>query len=330
MIYIISDFQIDSNSNSYCDHFPKSSIDNIILKLQKSGYDCQFFGGVAELINANNSKMTFDKNTIFLNMSDGLFQTGRRMQVPILLDLLQVKYSGSRPFSVGLMSNKFFSKEAAKDCDVLIPNGLLINKNNLKNSLKTIKNNFSYPLIIKPNNEGSSIGITNESIINNFEELVKQSNLGIQKFDELLVEEYIIGTDASTLIIGNVNNIKLNETLIYKTFDKFILNKSVRDTSVKANWSSENYLIDSLDDYRHLKNEFSVISEKIFNYICCNDIARIDYRITPNGDIYFLEINSMPTITPTSDVGVIYNLLNKKYEDFLKDYIDTIHSRYNI
>lgn len=291
-------------------------------------FECEYFGGINDLASAYDKKRSFDNSALFLNMSDGLYQNSRRMQAPVLLDLLGVKYTGSSPFAVGLMNNKYFSKLSVEKYNVHVPKGILVHSCLISEQTKSEISEMTYPLIIKPNGEGSSLGIDNNSIVYDFKEAMHQLNKLKENFEDILVEQFIPGTDASTLIVGNSKDFRIVETLIYKTNNSFILNNSVRDTYVKENWISEGYLVDSLPQYSCLSSEFKRISQLIFEYIGCCDLARIDYRISTSGEIFFLEINSMPTITPTSDAGMICKCLNKPYGYFLKEYIDTAYSKY--
>ncbi len=329
MIYIVCDYNDSNTSRLSDDHFPKSSVEIIMQEINSIGYKCKYFGGINELADTYTKKATFDDSTLFLNLSDGLFQNSRRMQAPVLLDLLGVKYSGSTPFAVGLMNNKYFSKLSAEKCGVHVPNGILIHSNLTSKQTELEISNITYPLIIKPNGEGSSLGIDNNSIVYNYQEAILQLNKLKNKYDDIIIEQFIPGTDASTLIVGNKNDFRILETLIYKTNNQFVLSNSVRDTYVKENWISEGFIVDCLPEYANLSTEFKSISRTIFEYIGCCDIARIDYRISTSGEIYFLEINSMPTITPTSDAGMICKCLKKPYKEFLKEYIDTAYSKYN-
>ena len=334
MIYIVCDFCDESNENLLsCDHFPKSSMEKVMKNIKEINYECTYFGGINKLAEAYSNNFLFSESDLFFNMSDGLYQNSRRMQAPVLLDLLGVKYTGSSPFAVGLMNNKHFSKIAAEKSGIKIPKGTLIHSlliSEIPEYLEKALPNITFPLIVKPNGEGSSIDIDNNSIVYSYEEAMNQINKLKNKYDDIIIEQFIPGTDASTLVIGNFNNFKLVETLIYKTNDQFVLKNSVRDTYIKENWVSKGYLIDNLLEYKNLSYKFKQISKNLFKYIGCSDIARIDYRISETGEIYFLEINSMPTITPTSDVGMICTCLNKPYTDFLKEYIDSAFSKYSI
>ena len=70
------------------------------------------------------------------------------------------------------------------------------------------------------------------------------------------------------------------------------------------------------------------ISLEIFEHIGAQDIARIDYRVTEKGEIYFLEINSVPRISSTSECAIICSEHNIPFKKVLMEYIDTINNRF--
>lgn len=99
--YLISDFREDYPSTLsednilFNDHPKRESIFEIIEIIQNLGYDCEYFGGIKDLINAVNSNMKF-KDSFFINLTDGMSQEYARVQAPVLLEILNVPYSGSR------------------------------------------------------------------------------------------------------------------------------------------------------------------------------------------------------------------------------------------
>lgn len=161
-ISIISDFREsfptkDTNGKTiFNDHPRKQSIEAVCDSLKNKGYDCSIFGGVPELTAAFANNEPIDKNAIYVNMSDGMTQPYSRVQIPILCDMLGIKYSGSGPFEVALMTNKHYTKLAVQEKGILCPQGMLITENYNHNKI----NGMNFPVMIKPNTEGSSVGIT--------------------------------------------------------------------------------------------------------------------------------------------------------------------------
>lgn len=154
-------FESVSRDGHINDHQDQETFERILTAIRNTGYDCEIFEGVPALLSALNNKHSFS-NTIFLNLSDGMSQQYSRTQIPILCELLNVPYSGGNAFAVALTSNKYYTKLAVEKLGVKTPKSILATKKNYPDplTLKTIQ----YPVIVKPNAEGSSVGITDKSI----------------------------------------------------------------------------------------------------------------------------------------------------------------------
>lgn len=311
-------------------HPSLSSIQNIVDACKEKNMHCEYFGGVIDLVKAIDLKQKFDEDTIFINFSDGLEQDYCRLQAPVLLELLNVKYTGSSPFPVALMNNKHHTKIAVKNLllsNLNMPEDFFINRNSVID--KYLFQKLKFPIIIKPNNDGFSLGITSESIIN---ESVEKAIIQIQKlqneYDEIIVEEYIPGMDVSVFMLGNKDNILINDVIAYKTNHKLFQDKEARDIYNKANKLSQ-----KLDARKVLSEDIILtlqnLSKDIFNGLNARDIARIDYRITKSGQVYFLEINSCPILSKESDLKIVCEISNISYSDFIELYIKTAYNRYD-
>ena len=328
-IKIVCDFREDFDNLGdgdiiFNDHPTRKSIEEICNILNTNDYTCEIFGGVNQLIDAYNKKLDLSKY-LFINMSDGLIQPYSRIQVPMLCEMLNVNYSGSPIFTVALMNNKHYSKLAVKEMDIKVPEGILINRHiKEKSSLSNI-NLPNFPLIVKPNTEGSSLGISEASVCNNMPQLeIALSNL--ENFNEVIVEEYIPGYEITNLIIGNPNDYRFNEVILTSVYDKIFLTQEVlglreKSQKLRKQHAANNYI--SMDLCSHIKQT----SCRIFEQFGACDIARIDYRVNAAGEIYFLEINSVPRISSTSECAIICQEHNICFKNILLEYIDTIDKR---
>lgn len=328
-IKIIADYaenfnEFENSRASFNDHMYESEIIYIKDAICKLGYECTVFGGIDRLIDAYSKKETF-KNTLFLNFSDGLSQNYSRLQAPILCELLNVKYSGSRPFSVALMNNKHYSKLAVKEIGVFIPNGVLITNIEELNGIHAL----TVPIIVKPNTGGSSDGITQDCVKFNALDAVNKAKELLLKGYEVIAEEYIVGYEVTTLIIGNKNDFRLNETVVYEFSGNLIHKKDVLDAHSKANNDRKGIMACNLFS-PELCKKIEKISERIFFHLDAVDMARIDYRITEKGDVYFIEINSQPGINKFSEGGYICKHKNITFSDLYNEYINTCLTRYGL
>lgn len=328
-IKIICDFREDFENLScndiiFNDHPTRKSVEEICGILNNNGYNCDIMGGVNQLIDAYTQKIDLSE-FLFLNMSDGLNQAYSRIQVPMLCEMLNVNYSGSSVFAVALMNNKHYSKLAVKEINISTPKGILINRS-IKDQLSIDFTQLpNFPLIIKPNTEGSSLGITESSVCYNVEQL-NSSLAQLTQYKEVIIEEYIPGYEITNLIIGNPGDYRFNEVILTSVHNKIFLSKEVlgiREKSLKLRKQfPASKFIDS-DLCAQIKQN----SIKIFEHIGARDIARIDYRVSEKNQIYFLEINSIPRISSTSECSIICQKQKISFENILLEYIDTINTR---
>lgn len=322
---IICDFKENYESKTDIghinDHQSKETFVKINNAINHLGYKCDILGGVAELLMAYNGKKSIDRNDIFINLSDGTDKKYSRVQIPVLCDLLDLKYSGGGTFETALTSNKFYSSLAVRNSGLLSPKSFLINK------IQDIGFIDNGKYIIKPNSEGSSIGISEKSVCNKMVSIANQTKLLLNSFPEILVEEYISGYDSTCFVIGN-EIIYLCEPLLIKHHNKLMFDNEVMGYADHANQtrefiSCENILPQSVIE------KIKQTSIKIKNLFNINDFCRIDYRITSNFDIYFLEINTVPAISMQSQVGVICNNLDISFEEFMHKIIISVTDRVN-
>lgn len=329
-IFIVADYReqfVSSIQDEYNfnPHPAKSNIDDVHKAIISKGVECEYYGGINDLIKDCYNKKKFPDDILFLNMSDGLTQSYCRLQAPVLFNILNVKYTGSSPFSVALMNNKHYTKLALKSKEVLIPNGFMID--DIESINEKLFIGLRYPLMIKPNNDGFSMGITDSSVVHDYKQAIEQIRSLSKDFDEIIVEEYIPGIDASVFLIGNKNVFSVNEVIVYKTYGSFFQNTSVRDIKVKSNKLSEKYNGKEVFS-KEIITKLKQISISVFNDVRAYDIARVDYRITSDGKIYFIEINACPVLSAVSDAAVVCNNMKITYPDFIELYYKTTLKRY--
>lgn len=305
------------------DHQDKETFLSILDAIRQNGYDCDIFEGVPALLDAINNNEQFD-NTIFLNLSDGMSQKYSRVQIPILCELLKVPYSGGNAFTVALTSNKFYTKLAVEKMNIKTPPAILVTKKNLPDqlTLKTLR----YPLMVKPNTEGSSVGITDKSICKTEPELHTRLHQQLQIFDEVLIEEFIPGYDVTDFVIGNRGEYLVNEPLIAIKRGKIISGMDImscNDYIHRDNaYSSPNKYI-PLKCVESIRKNSLLIVENLKAY----DIARIDYRVSEDGKIYFLEINTVPAIHKKSQAGAICDILGIPFSEFVNRWVSCVFER---
>lgn len=325
--YIVADTreQFDNESHSavhpYNDHPSAESINYLAKELQKNGYNVEIFGGVEKLIEACNQQTQFQQ-TLFLNFSDGLIQKNRKAQSAILLEYLGVPFTGSDALSMLMAGNKAYAKKIVSSC-LNIPHDMLVFQND------AIPLPPKFPVVIKPNREGSSLGISQKNICANSTELHDQLPTLLSKYHEAIVEEYIPGYEITCFIIGNSNNFYLIEPIIceyngVQYFDNFVFG-----LEEKANHLRKEVLARNILDKVQIE-KICQAAKFAFEALNMRDFARVDFRLQKNGQLFFIEINGNPVISKTSEIGIISRELNIPYGEIVSNIICAASKRLDL
>ncbi len=202
-----------------------------------------------------------------------------------ILEIFGVPYSNSNVLSSAVCFNKEITKIIVEKAGVLTIPGMCITANdiNLINNNSNI--NFDYPFIIKPANNGSSVGI---HLVYNKNDLQKVQSMPWQYGNRVLIENYIPGREFTVLVI-NGNAIGSVEITYKNIFYDFEAKYSNGGSSHKADYELP----------EKAKEELHRMARIAYNACLCNGIARIDFRYD-GSQMYFLEINTQPGMTATS------------------------------
>lgn len=271
-----------------------------------------------------------EKIDLVFNVSEGLHGEDREAQIPAMLEMLQIPYTGSPPLTQAIILNKSKTKE------ILIANKIPTLKYQLMDSRNDqLRKFFEFPLMVKPVSEGSSAGITNKSVVYNETELYKQVEFIVNTFnEEALIEPYLEGREFSVAMLGNPPQV----LPILESDHSILPKKYLPFDSLEVKWFYE--LVTS---GKHLKCPAKISSrlEKKINKICLDlwdvfgirDWCRIDIRCDKNENPYVLEVNSPPGCTPPEhDPASYFPLIARStgidYENLLKKIIETALKRY--
>ena len=250
---------------------------NVEAALKVKGYNTKSIEPQDNLISfLNNNKENID---IIFNALHGSW--GEDGKIQGLFEYFAIPYTHSGVTSSALGMNKFLSKSIFLNNNIVVPKGRIFINNNLN-----IQEEFERPYIVKPINEGSSVGIN----------LIKKNtdiNLFLKdKYLDHLMEEYIPGID---LTVGLMNG-KVIGLLEVKT------EKEIYDYEFKYKSNRTKYIIPT-DLDQELKKEIYSYSEKSFKLLNCKGIARVDFRINLESNskkVFLLEINTQPGLTENS------------------------------
>jgi len=187
----------DAKPADYFSEFDsKVTIDAITEALRLKGHS-------VDLVDVENSDLfSYFKKTpidMVFNIAEGTHGKFRESQIPAILDYLNIPYTGSNTFSLALALNKALTKKILKAENIPTPNFQLFAK-----GTEELSPDLKFPLIVKPNCEGSAKGINKSNVVNNRGELYKKVKEIIGGYkQEALVEEFIEGKELTVGILEN-------------------------------------------------------------------------------------------------------------------------------
>lgn len=326
--YIIAEVREDhpnlmDNSNLYNDYVSRKSMQDLCNTLNCIGYECVFLGGISSLI-TEYKKHPDVQDCIFINYNYGLPAAFKRVQSPAILELMHAKYSGADPFVALLVNDKEYTKRILRAAGFQVPPGILsLSSDNLLELLNKIK--LCLPLVVKPNCEGSSLGITKQSLCKDYLEAYQTVCKLIPEFREVIIEEYISGYECTVWLIGNPGDFQLVAPLLVSDNGIYFFEEKIFTMSDKANHTREYSLPEKILG-AELTRKLNNIATEIFKELGLRDYARLDFRIS-GSDIYFIEANALPVFSKTSEIGHIMRLYNISYEDICRSLISSINNR---
>ncbi|TPE36498.1 ATP-grasp domain-containing protein [Streptococcus xiaochunlingii] len=242
-----------------------------------------------------------------LNFDFGYNSRIRNMSVPAFCENYKIKYFNPDPYVQVLCQDKFMTEKFAENFGIKVPKSLLVFAHSYN---KDILANFEYPIIIKPNYESESIGITQNSIVENMEQADIALKQLMKDFDGILVEEYIEGREVAITILENEGELFFEEVeLIFPESNEFKYQAYTSEIKQKIGIEIEKSCYLSDKDIINLKQLYKNLSP--------NKLIRVDGRIK-NEEFYLIEINANPGLYTKSIVPKTFNINGFTYDEMIK------------
>ena len=219
--------------------------------------------------------------------------------VQSILESQKIPYTHSGVFASSLAMDKELSRLIFIENNIKVPKYLLLQKKNKLNLNKKI----SFPIVIKPINEGSSLGV---SICKNRRQFISKYKKLIKKYNRILVEKYIPGREIQVAVMGKkaLGAIELvPKRQFYDYIAKYSSGARTRHI-MPAPLSREKY------------KEVLDLAKKAHKLLGCRGITRSDFRFFKN-KFYLLETNTQPGMTKLSLVPEIAKYCGINFEDLV-------------
>lgn len=262
---------------------------------------------------------------IVFNVAEGIGGRGREAQVPAILSLLGIPYTGSDETTLCLALDKALTKRVLSTYKIRTPACRVVTpgQHNRIGSL-------DFPVIVKPNAEGSSKGISDLAVVFDQAMLNEQLKCNFQLYrQDMLVEQFIRGREFTVGLLGNDPDLT-----VFRPMEIIWLNQdnpfNTYSYPVKQNWQKlVRYECPSAID-PVLENRLMREARKIFRHLNCRDFARIDFRLDEAGQPWFIEINPLPGLAPGySDYTMLAEANGMAYPKLIRQILRSALQRYD-
>jgi D-alanine-D-alanine ligase len=224
-------------------------------------------------------------------------ESALEMNVAALYELFKIPYTGAGPLALGTALNKPRVKE------ILTANGIRTPQHQVFKMMDkiTLKEGMEFPLIVKPAREDASVGISEKSVVYSLAELRRQVRYIWGEFEQpALVEQFIDGRELNVAIVGNRKPLALPISEIDFSGLDAGMHKIV---SYAAKWLNGTVEYEGTKGVcpaqlpAAIETELKQTALKCYELIGCRDYARVDFRLSPDGIPYVLEVNPNPDIS---------------------------------
>lgn len=295
------------------------TIDYILDSIRKGGHVADFFEANINPPYSCITKILDYAPDLCFNIAEGHFEVSREAQIPALLDMLQIPYTGSDVLTLAVCLDKPMTKRIFHYHELPTPEFQVFSsaEEPINEDLGDEKD-LLFPVFVKPSREGTGIGVTGKSIVHTVGELRHNLKSLLAKYRQpVLCERFIEGREITVGVLGNLSspaarrlndrtapNILPGELVYFPPMEIDVEKYDPSEGKVYTN----NLKVELVHDFYYtcparidegLREQLFRLAAAAFRVTGCRDIARVDFRVEEETNIpYILEINPLPGLNP--------------------------------
>ncbi len=315
----------------------------IVAAIESGGHRVTFLEGDPTLFD-NLRKLRPD---ICFNICEGHFGDSREAQVPAMLEMLRLPYTGSQVLTLALTLDKPMTKR------VLTYHGLPTPQFQVFERIhEPINDDLIFPLFVKPSREGTGMGISADSVVQDEGQLRTQLRRLFDRYDQpVLAEHFVEGREITVGVVGNLTTPvawrvpedeeapRVSKGLSLLPPLEVDLTRypdeegGIYTSRIKTELAHDfHYLCPAPIDSDMLE-ELNWLTAATFRVTGCLDVARVDFRLDANdgNKPYILEINPLPGLNPEySDLCIEAKAAGWTYEELVNRILNEAAERYGL
>lgn len=285
------------------------TVNALVNAIRQGGHECEFLEGDVTLFDTVRKY----KPDICFNICEGHFGDAREAQVPALLEMLRIPYTGSKVLTLALTLDKPMTKRILTYHDLPTPPFQSFERVD-----EPLSPDMEFPLFVKPSREGTGMGVSAKSIVHNEEELREQIAYILGRYKQTaLVEKYIEGREVTVGLVGNLigpasrrlpedeDSPRIQAGLRFfppleVDLQPYQETDTVYSGRLKVDLADQlNYLVPAPLE-PEMVAELNWLTAAVFRVTGALDVSRVDFRLDAHNHWkpYILEINPLPGLSP--------------------------------
>ncbi len=297
------------------------TVDALSDAFESAGHTVVRIGNARKLLAAINKGLEVD---LVFNIAEGHRGRNRESQIPNILEMFNIPFSGADALTLGVT----LDKAVAKKCWVAdgVPTGKFFEAT-LHDDLKKL-NTIGYPLIVKTSQEGTSKGITKNSRVENLQQLQTEVEKICKVYKQpALCEQFIKGTEFTVAVIGNANPIALPVVQYAVAGNTNMGNEFYSYEHIVA--KSVQYICPAQIE-KSMALKLQEVAIAAYKSIECRDLGRVDFRVDEKGNPFVLEINPLPNLSPSEVFPMCAKAHGLTYNQLINKILGFALSRYGL
>jgi D-alanine-D-alanine ligase len=295
---------------------------DVLCCLKRLGHEVETLAVFDNVLALVEKVRSFTPDVVF-NLTESFHaQRVHESNVPALLELLKVRYTGAGPDALLLCKDKSLAKKLLAYHHVRVARFIVSSK---ARPLKSVKR-FIYPAFVKPINQESSDGISQASFARDEAEVLERVRFLHEKFDgDVLIEEYIEGRELYLSVLGNrrLTVFPPRELFFGQVPDdvpKFATSKAKWDDAYRKKWGIKNGAPAPLPD--GVEEALERVARKVYRVLKIRGLGRIDVRLTAAGDVIVIEANPNPSLAREDDFAQSSAAFGLDYDGLIQKILD--------
>jgi D-alanine-D-alanine ligase len=287
----------------------EKTVNALVDAIRAGGHESDFLEGDITLLDTVRKY----KPDICFNICEGHFGDAREAQVPAILEMLRIPYTGSKVLTLALTLDKPMTKRVLTYHDLPTPPFQVFERVD-----EPLSTDMTFPLFVKPSREGTGMGVSLKSVVNDENELREQVDYVLKRYQQTaLVEKFIDGREVTVGIVGNLRGpvarrMPHDEDLpriqaglhflppMEVDLNPYLESDAVYSNRLKVDLADQlNYLCPAPIE-EELLDDLNWYAAAVFRVVGALDVSRVDFRLDANDNMkpYILEINPLPGLSP--------------------------------